>query len=533
MLPHRCGKYKMSNGYGPEGQVLHALGSIGGATLVSRVLGFARDMVVALVFGAGAITDAFFVAYRIPNMLRRLLGEGALSAAVVPIVTEYIARGSRPELVRMFRAVLGAAALVASAVTLLGLAATPWLVRVMAPGFTRDPGQAELTALLARVMFPYLLLVALSAVAMGALNAHGRFFAPALGPAVQNVGIIACVALLSTRVSPPILALALGVVLGGLGQLAVQVPGLRRSHCLVPPSSDVAHPAVRRVGRLLLPAVVGLASVQVNVFVNTLLASLMPLGSISYLYYADRVMELPLGVFGIALASAALPTMARQASAGDPRALAGTLGFALRLSFFIAIPAALGLAILRTPIARVLFERGRFSAADTAGTAEALLWFAVGLAGMSGARIAAQTFYALQRPGVAVRMGVLSVIVNIAAAVVLMRPLHHAGLAAAAALAAYVNLGGLMWAARRWLGPIGGRALLATVTRTALASAPLSLVCFGSLWLWPAAPGVAVDVTWLLLTIALAGAGFVGAARGLGSPEVTSIARALLRRGHG
>jgi putative peptidoglycan lipid II flippase len=529
MVPQRQGKYKMKDSGEGEGPVLRALGSISGATLISRVLGFARDMVVALVFGAGGVTDAFFVAYRIPNILRRLLGEGALSAAVIPVVTDYAVGQDRGELVRMLRAVLGAIALAASAVTLVGMLTAPWFVRIMAPGFARDPAQADLTALLARIMFPYLIIVALSAVAMGVLNAHGRFFAPALGPAVQNLGIIGCIALLIGHLDPPIAALAVGVVLGGLGQLAVQLPGLRRHHCLVAPSFDLGHPAVGRVARLLLPAVVGLATVQVNVFVNTLLASLLPPGSISYLHYADRVMELPLGVFGIALASAVLPTMARQASGGDRRALADTLSFALRLSFFIAIPAALGLAILRTPIARVLFERGRFSAADTVGTAEALLWFAAGLVGMSGSRIAAQTFYALQRPGVAVRLGVIAVTVNVVAAIVLMRPLRHAGLAAAASLAAYVNLAGLMWAARRRLGPLGGRALLATVARTALASVPLSVVCAGSLWWWPAAPASATDAMWLLLTIALGAAAFLASARWLASPELASIARALLR----
>jgi putative peptidoglycan lipid II flippase len=529
MLPDGGGKHKMRRGTEGEGQVLRALGSISGATLISRVLGFARDMVVALVFGAGGVTDAFFVAYRIPNMLRRLLGEGALSAAVIPVVTDYAASPDRAELVRMLRAVLGAIALVASGMALVGILAAPWLVRVMAPGFTREPGQADLTSLLARIMFPYLVLVALSAVAMGVLNAHGRFFASALGSAVQNVGIIACIVVLTSHVEPSIAALAIGVVVGGLGQLAVQVPDLRRHRCLVAPSLDLAHPAVARVGLLLLPAVVGLASVQINVFVNTLLASLLPPGSISYLHYADRVMELPLGVFGIALASASLPTMARQASAGNPRALAETLGFALRLAVFIAIPAALGLAILRTPIARVLFERGRFSAADTAGTAEALLWFALGLVGMSGSRIAAQTFYALQRPGVAVRMGVVAMLVNVTAAIVLMRPLRHAGLAAAASLAAYVNLAGLMWAARRRLGPVGIRALCATVARTALACVPLGAVCGGSLWLWPSAPASAVDGAWLAMTIALASAAFLAAARWLRSPELASLARALLR----
>jgi putative peptidoglycan lipid II flippase len=520
----------MSAPVDPEGQVMRALGTISSATLLSRLLGFARDMVIALVFGAGTTTDAFLVALRIPNIMRRLLGEGALSAAVIPVITEYAAHRSRADLLRMLRAVLGATLVVLAVVTVVGVAAAPELVRVIAPGFAREPGQIELSALLTRVMFPYLALVAVSALAMGTLHAHARFFAPALGPAVQNVGIILCVALLASRVHPAILAPAIGVVLGGLGQLAVQLPGLSRCGCLVGPSGEIGHPSVRQVGRLLLPAVVGLASVQVNVFVNTLLASLLPAGSISFLYYADRVMELPLGMFGIALASAALPTMARQASGRDFSALAGTLGFGLRWSFFIAVPATLGLVTLCTPITRVLFERGQFTTADTVATAEALKWFALGLTGMSAARIAAQVFYALQEPMVAVRLGVVAVVVNVAAAFVLMGPLGHAGLAAAASLASYVNLGTLVWRARRRLGPLGGIAILGGIARTVAASAALVVVCLASLWLWPAAPADVVEAIWLFGTIVLAGLAFVGCAWLLRAPELATIARFLLRR---
>jgi putative peptidoglycan lipid II flippase len=523
----------VSDGRGVERHILRALGSIGSATLLSRVLGFARDMVVALAFGAGVTTDAFFVAYRIPNMLRRLLGEGALSAAMIPVIAEYTARRTPAESARMLRAVLGAILTVLSLTTVLGLIFAPWIVRAMAPGFARDPGQQAFASLLTRVMFPYLALVGLSALAMGALNAHGRFFTPAFAPAIQNLGMILCVVMLSSHVNPPILSLAIGVLLGGLGQLLVQLPDLRRSGCLVAPSGEVAHPAVGRVARLLLPSVVGLAAVQVNVFVNTLLASLLVPGSISFLYYADRVMEFPLGVFGIALASAALPSMARQASSGDRRALAITLGFALRMSLFVSIPAALGLILLRTQITRLLFERGRFTPADTAATAEALLWFAVGLAGIAGARIAAQAFYALQQPAVTVRFGVLTVAVNIVVASILMRPFGHVGLAAAASVAGYVNLAALLWAARRRLGPIGGTALVGTLARTTMASVPLALVCAAALWRWPAGAGLLADAGWLLLTILGGTAAFGATAWWLGAPEVGSVTHALLRRGSG
>src|SRR5712664_1956498 len=402
-----------------EAQVVRALGSIGVATLASRVLGFVRDVIVALTFGAGPVTDAFFVAFRIPNILRRLLGEGALSTAMIPVFSDYAVTRPRPELLRMLRAVLALALVALTVTTVLGVLAAPWILRVIAPGFASDPGQAALATLLTRAMFPYLVLVGLAAVATGILYAQGRFVAGAIGPAVMNVGMIAGALLLATRVEPPILALAIGVLVGGRGQLLVQIPSLRSAGLLVSPSTELDHPALGRLVRLLLPAVFGLAAVQVTVFVNTLLASLLRSGSISYLYYADRVMEFPLGVFGIALASASLPVMARQATTGDRAALAGTLNFALRLGVYVSVPATIGLVALRTPIVRVLFERGRFGPAETTATADALAGYAIGLAGFAGSRIAAQAFYALGDARTAVRWGIVAICANVVAAIVL------------------------------------------------------------------------------------------------------------------
>jgi putative peptidoglycan lipid II flippase len=506
-----------------ERQVVHALGSISAATLLSRVLGFLRDAVVALAFGAGPITDAFFVAFRIPNMLRRLLGEGALSTAVVPVFTDYATTRPRDDVLRMLRAVAGAALLALSLATVAGVAAAPWILRAIAPGFAANPEQAALAARLTRIMFPYLVLVGLAALAMGALHAHGRFFAAALGPAVLNVAMIAGVLLLGSRLDPPILSLAVGVLAGGVGQLGVQLPSLRREGLLVGPSADLGHPAVGRMGRLLVPAVFGLAAVQVTVFVNTLLASLLPGGSISFLYYADRVMEFPLGVFGIALASAALPTMARQAGAGDTAALTGTLNFTLRLAMYVAVPATVGLVMLRMPIVRVLFERGRFGPDDTLATAQALLWYALGLAGFSAARIAAQVFYAAGAPGAAVRLGLVAVAANVVAAVALMEPLAHGGLALATSIGAYVNVALLLLVARRRFGPVGGRALLGSLGRTLAASVPLAAWCGLCLWAWPPAPGRWLDGAWLAATVAGGALVYVTAGRVLAPAEAAAL----------
>jgi putative peptidoglycan lipid II flippase len=530
ILPQFGGDYKVSDTPGTERQLVGALGSIGSATLASRVLGFVRDMVVALAFGAGPITDAFFVAYRIPNILRRLLAEGALSTAVIPVFTEYAAVRSRDELRRLLRATLGAAVVVLIATTLLGIALAPWLLRLIAPGFTSDPAQETLAVQLTRVMFPYLVLVGLSALAMGALNAEGRFFAAALGPAVSNVGMIAGVLLLARHVDPPILALALGVLVGGVGQLLVQLPDLRRAGLLVGPSWEPRHPALVRVARLLAPAVFGLAAVQVMVFVNTLLASLLPAGSISFLYYADRVMEFPLGIFGIALASAALPAMSRQAAASDTRALVGTLNFALRLTAYICIPATVGLLVLRTPIIRVLFERGRFTSADTVATAQALSGYAVGLVAFAAARISAQAFYALGRPGVAVRVGMVAVAADVVAALALMGPLGHAGLAYASSIGAFVNLLALLWVARRRFGRLGGHALLASSLRSTAAAIPLAAWCWLALPMLGVRRGLAADAALLAATIAGGALVFWLASAALRSPERGALRQLLPRR---
>jgi putative peptidoglycan lipid II flippase len=308
------------------------------------------------------------------------------------------------------------------------------------------------------------------------------------------------------------------------------VPSLSACGLLVAPSLDLRHPAIIRIARFLLPSVFGLAAVQLMVFVNTLLASLLPLGSISYLYYADRVMEFPLGVFGIALASASLPVMSRHAAARDHRALAETLNFALRLAFYVSLPATVGLVVLRTPIVRVLFERGRFGPAETAATAEALAWYSVGLAGFAGSRIVAQTFYAQSEAATAVRWGIVSIIANVVAALALMGPLGHSGLAAAASIGAYVNLVSLLVIARLQLGRLGGRALVGGAARTVLASLPLAAVCWLALAWWPSHPSLGADVIWLAAAIVASAGVFWAASVALGISERSALVRLLRRR---
>lgn len=511
--------------------VVSAVGSIGAATLASRVLGYVRDMVVAHAFGAGPVTDAFFVAFRIPNLLRRLLAEGALSTAVIPVFTETLTQGGPGAFHRLARAVTGAAIVVLCVVSALGALLAPQVVAVMAPGWRTDSGLFDLAVTLTRVMFPYLLLVGLAALAMGALNAYHRFFTAALGPAVNNLAMIVAVVALTTHMTPPVMALAVGVLLGGVGQLLVQLPELRRLGVPLIPSAEWRHPGVARIAHRLWPAVFALAAVQITVVVNTLLASLLPTGTVSYLYYADRVMEFPLGIFGIALATAALPSMSGQAARREFPALRATLEWALRMSAFVAVPATVGLLVLGGPIVQLLFRRGEFTVSDGALTAQALAGYAVGLPAFSATRIAAQTFYALGDTRTPVWIGFVSVAVNVVLALLLMWPLQHVGLALASSLSSYVNLLGLCWLLRRRLGGPRGGDLWWSLARTLAASGALALWCLGLSGRVPGVPAPAGrGLPWLIVALVGGVAVYAVAAAALRSAELASLLGMLRRR---
>jgi len=500
--------------------VVAAIGSIGAATLASRVLGYARDIVVARAFGAGPVTDAFFVAFRIPNLLRRLLAEGALSTGVVPVLSATLGTSGPIAFVRTVQAVAGAGLVVLCVVCVLGMILARPIVSVMAPGWRTDPALFDLAVTLTRVMFPYLLLVGLAALAMGVLNAHHRFFTAALSPAVANLAMILAVLLLSGRMSPAILALAVGVLVGGLGQLLIQLPEVRRLGVPLRPIQDWSHPAVREIGRRLWPVAFALAAVQITVLVNTLLASLLPAGSVSYLYYADRVMEFPLGVFGTAIATAALPGMSAQAARRDHQALSATLGFALRLGAFISVPAAVGLIALAGPIVALLFQRGEFSASDVVFTAQALVGYAVGLPAFSATRVVAQAFYALGDVRTPVYIGFGTVTANVVFALALMWPLGHAGLALASSLSSYVNLLGLCIILRRRRDLLGGQGFIVSLLRTSAASAVLLMWCLAFERLFR---GVPHPMLWTLIALVSGVLVYGAAAAALRAPELRAL----------
>ena len=419
--------------------MLRSVFSTGAGTFVSRVLGLVRDVVIASVFGAGASADAFFVAFRIPNFFRRLFGEGAFSQAFVPVLSEYRAARGEAEVRDLASHVAGTLGVVLLAVTVVGILAAPALVYVFAPGFAATPGQAELTGSLLRLTFPYLLFISLTAFAGGILNTWGRFGVPAVTPSLLNVALIGAAIGLAPRLDEPAAALAWGVFVGGVAQLAFQLPFLGRIRMLVRPRLRRAHAGVRRLLRLIVPALLGVSVAQVNLLVDTIIASFLVTGSVSWLYYSDRLMEFPLGVFGIALATVALPSLATRHAAGDARRFRATLDWALRLVVVIATPATLGLAILAVPMLSTVFQHGDFGEHEVRMSAFSLAAYASGLVAFIAVKVLAAGFHARQEMRTPVRIAVIAMVANVVLNLLLVGPLAHAGLALATSLAAWLN----------------------------------------------------------------------------------------------
>lgn len=419
--------------------MLRSVFSTGAGTLVSRVLGLVRDVVIASVFGAGGSADAFFVAFRIPNFLRRLFGEGAFSQAFVPVLGEYRASGDAAEVRDLASHVAGALGVVLLAVTAAGVLAAPALVYVFAPGFAAEPGRAELTGYMLRLTFPYLLFISLTAFAGGILNTWGRFGAPAVTPALLNLALIGAAIGLAPRLEEPITALAWGVLAGGVVQLGFQLPFLWRIRMLVRPRFRRGHAGVRRILRLIVPALLGVSVAQVNLLVDTLIASFLVAGSVSWLYYSDRLMEFPLGVFGIALATVALPTLSIRHAEGDGRGFRATLDWALRLVLVIATPAALGLVILAAPMLSTVFQHGAFGEHEVRMATPSLAAYAAGLVAFIAVKVLASGFYARQEMRTPVRIAVIAMIANVVLNLLLVEPFAHTGLALATSLAAGLN----------------------------------------------------------------------------------------------
>ena len=426
-----------------------AAGVIAFFTLLSRILGLVRDMVIATLFGSGMAADAFFVALRIPNLLRRLFAEGTLTIAFIPVFTEYLTLKSREDAFDLARVVFTILSLILVVITVLGILFAPFIVKIQAFGFGSSGIKYDLTVFLTRLTFPYIFFIGIVAFFMGVLNSLRHFAAPAAAPIFLNVGIIGAAYFISPHCAEPIVGMSVGIILGGALQVALQLPWVYGAGLRLFPMWQPFHPAVKRIGYLMLPAVFGSAVYQFNQFVGTLLASFLKDGSVSWLYYADRLVQFPLGIFAIAIATAALPSLSADAAREDHAQFQKTLAHGLSLVFFIALPAMAGLLILGRPIVELLFERGAFSAESSAMTTDALVCYALGLWAFSGMRVLIAAFYARQDTKTPVIIAIIALGINVIASLLLMGPMKHAGLALALSIASAVQFGLLAFFLRK------------------------------------------------------------------------------------
>ena len=448
------------------------------ATIVSRLLGFVRDSVQANLFGASAVSDAFFVAFRIPNFLRDLVAEGALSSAFVPALAKARHHGGEAEAWKLASLMFSAMSMVLGALVLAGLLFSRFILSKAAPGFVPHPEQFELALKLTRIVFPFIAFIGLAALFMGMLNARKVFFVPALAPAAMNVGMIAFGVLvcprLGSRPEVQIAGWALGALTGGALQWLVQVPSAVKAGFRWKPSWPFRDPGVKRIFRTMGPAVIGQSTTQVNLLVNTILASQLAAGSVTYLYYGNRVMQLPLGIFGVAIAAAVLPDLAAYHAAGDRQGYRRTLSFGLRLTLFTDLPALAGLICLSLPIHVLLFKSGRFDLTAARAAALASIAYTSGVVFMSWGKVLVPAFYALDSPSTPVRVSMCMVFVNFGLNFLLWKPFGYLGLAATTSVVAFLQAVTLQVLITRRTGNLWQREDLGQVARMLLCTAAMA-----------------------------------------------------------
>lgn len=425
--------------------ITRAAATIGTGTLLSRLLGFLRDMVIANFFGAGMAADAFFVAFRIPNLWRRLVGEGSLTISFIPVYTEYLDQKSEEEAQKLIHIAFTVVVITLLILTFLGITLSPLLIKIIAPGFIKIPEKFQLTVKLNQIIFPYLFFMGLFALSMGILNSRRHFFAPAFAPIFLNLSIILSVFLFYHIFKVPVMTLAMGVLAGGVIQFLFQIPFLRKRGIGFKFNFNFRHPAIKQIGILMIPGLIGTAVYQLNVFIDTIFASFLPSGSVTYLFFADRLMEFPLGIFAIAVGMASLPSLSGLASQGKKEELKETISFTFRLVSFISIPAMVGLIALKTPIVNLLFQRGLFDFPATEKTAFALFFYSVGLWAIAGSRTISPAFYSLQDTWTPLKIAIICLGANVILNGILIFPLKHGGLALATSLSSVLNLILLFW----------------------------------------------------------------------------------------
>lgn len=429
--------------------LLKSLAAVSSMTMFSRVLGFARDAIVARVFGAGMATDAFFVAFKLPNLLRRIFAEGAFSQAFVPILAEYKSKEGE-EATQVFVAyVSGLLTLALAVITVLGMLAAPWVIMVTAPGFTDTPEKFALTSQLLRITFPYILLISLASLAGAILNTWNRFSVPAFAPTLLNISMILFALFAAPHFNPPVLALAWAVTVGGVLQLFYQLPHLKKIGMLVLPRVSFKNAGAMRVVKLMGPAILGVSVSQISLIINTIFASFLVSGSVSWIYYADRLMEFPSGVLGVALGTILLPSLSRSFASGNHEEYNRLMDWGLRLCFLLALPSAVALGLLAQPLTVSLFQYGKFTAFDAAMTQRALVAYSVGLIGLILVKVLAPGFYSRQDIKTPVKIAIVTLIATQLMNLAFIGPLKHAGLSLSIGLAACLNAALLFWQLRK------------------------------------------------------------------------------------
>jgi len=504
---------------------------LGGTTLISRILGFLRDILIASAFGTGIAAQAFVIAFMIPNLLRDLVAEGAVNTSIVPILVSYLKKGKEAfwELVAHL---LNHALLILGALSFLGILFAPTLVSWVAPGFLKYPEQYALTVDLTRILFPFIFLMGLSAYAMGVLNTLKHFFIPSLGSSFLNLSMILSLFFLVPIMNPPILGLAVGVLVGGVIQCVLQYPVLRKSGFVYRFVLNFKHPGVQQVSRLVFPRLIGSAVYQLSVIVDRIFASLAHIvgeGGVAALYYSNRIVQLPFALFGVSLATAALPTLSEEAHEEGLEAFQKTLLFSLKSVFFVMVPAVIGVLILNRPIVVLLFERGSFDRHSTDITTQALFFYVMGLLAFSGSKILSSAFYSLQDTRTPVKAGMVSLIVNVFFNALLMYPMKIGGIALATTISSTIHFFILSFLLRRRIGSFGEKTLFQAFLKYCLAGALMGGVLFlGVLFLlneesryWP---------FHCLLIIFLGGLSYFGFAKMLRIEETGQLIQCIFKR---
>ncbi len=500
--------------------------TVGGLTGISRVLGFVRDLMIAAVLGAGAAADAFFVSFKLANLLRRLFAEGAFNAAFVPLFARAHEGEGDAAARRFAEEALAVMTTVLLVVVLLAQLAMPWLVRALAPGFEVEGARYGLAVELSRITFPYLMFISLAALFSGVLNSIGRFAAAAFAPIILNLVLITTLLLASYHPATPAHALAWGVFLAGVLQLAWVAVAAKRNGMGLRLRRPSITPRLKRLFKLMVPGAIGSGVYQINLVVDTLFASMLPVGAVSYLFYADRLNQLPLGIIGIAIGTVILPLLARQLRAGEDNAANHTQNRAIEMGLLLTLPAAAALIVLAQPIIQVLFERGAFGPADTAATAAALMAFSLGLPAYVLIKVLVPAFFAREDTATPVKVAAVCLIANVGLILLLIGPMAHVGIALATALSNGLNVTLLALLLRRRGYLRTDAKLRRTLPRIALATLVMAVVLFACDRLLQDLP----PVVNLALTISIGGAVYVAAALATGAADAADLKRQLRRR---